>query len=303
MEGSAFVEIGLPVILAIVMVGIGLTLTVEDFKAESKSRKELALAALGQCVLVPAVAMVLAILLDAPPEIAVGLVLVAATPGGATSNLTAYLARGNTALAIVMTVATSVVAIVTLPIWVSQALSFWSDELAQDAEGTYVTVPLSDVFSLLAFIIFVPIVIGMLIKNYKPDLAARLEKGVSAFSIVVMAGLIIGIMVDLGEQALPLLGSAGPAAFLTSTAAVGIGFLLGAVGRTDRRDTLAMACEFGIKNITLGMLIGLTVLESEEMALPSAIYGILMYLPVVGAVMIGRRWFAEPPAKKAPTIT
>lgn len=303
MEGSAFVEIGLPVILAIVMVGIGLTLTVNDFKSESKSRKELGLAAIGQCVLVPGAAMGIAILLDAPPEIAVGLVLVAATASGATSNLTAYLARGNTALAIVMTVVTSLVSIATLPIWVSQALSFWSDDLADEAEGTYVTVPLADVFSLLAFIIFVPILIGMAIKYYKPDLAARMEKGVSAFSLVVMAGLIIGIMVDLGEQALPLLGSAGPAALLTSTVAVGLGFLLGALGRTDRRDTLSLACEFGIKNITLGMLIGLTILESEEMALPSAIYGILMYLPTIGAIYVGRRWFAAPPVARTSAST
>lgn len=290
MEDSLFMEIGLPVALALVMVGIGLTLTLDDFRAQSKSRKGLALAVLGQCVLIPLIGLLVARLVDAPPELAVGLVLVAATPGGATSNLTAYLGRGNVALGIVATVTTSLIAIVSLPIWVDRALHVHQ---VVGADGAQVTVPLRDVLSLLMFIIFVPIVIGLTIKRKLPDLAARLERMVGAFSIVVLLVLILGILIDLGSDALPMLRRAGPASLVISVAACALAFLLGALGRLPRKDTIAIGCEFGIKNITLGILIGLSVLHSEAIALPSAIYAIVMYLPTMGVVMIGRRWFPE----------
>lgn len=292
MEGSAFVEVVLPLALAIVMVGIGLTLTVDDFREQSRSRLAMALGVLGQCVLAPLLALLVAQVLNVPPEIAVGLVLVAATPGGATSNLMSYLGRGNVALGIVLTVATSFVAIVTLPLWVGLALDLWASDLA----GGKVTVPFSEVISLLLFIIFVPIVLGLTIKRRLPELAARLERMVGVFSIFVLMFLIVGILVDLGSDAVPMLVDAGPASLLISTGACAFAFLLGALGRLPRTDIIGMGTEFGIKNITLGILIGLTVLESEAMALPSAIYALVMYLPTAGVVAVGRRWFPEPAA-------
>jgi bile acid:Na+ symporter, BASS family len=296
MEGSFFSEVILPVMLAIVMVGIGLTLTVDDFKAQSRSKKSLGMGVLAQNIVVPLLALLIAWLLNLPAEIAVGIVLVAATPGGATSNLSAYLARGNTPLAIVMTVVTSFVAIITLPLWVSQALDFWSADLVGDA---VVRVPLRDVFSLLAFIIFIPILIGVTFKRMKPDLALRMERMVSVFSAGVMLVLIVGLFLDLGDRAGPILVDAGPAALLLATLAVLAGFALGAATRMPRGDTLAMVCEVGIKNITLGILIGLTVLESEEMAVPSAVYGIVMYIPVSVAIYLGRRWTPQATATTA----
>lgn len=289
-EDSVLVEVFLPVALAIVMVGIGLTLTIDDFKAQSRSKLALALGVLGQCVLVPAFAYVIAQLFNASPAISVGIVLVACTPGGATSNLLTYLGRGNVALGIVLTVFTSFVAIVTLPIWVDRALGTW----AEGFEGGRVSVPIGEVLELLLFIIFVPIVIGVTIKRMLPSVAARLERFVSVFSLLVVLFLIVGILVDLGSAAGPLLRDAGPKSLIVASGAVAIGFLLGALGRLPRKDTIAIVCELGIKNITLGILIGLTVLQNEEVALPSAVYGLIMYIPSAVAVMIGRRWIPAP---------
>lgn len=285
---TSFLQAALPFALAVVMVGLGLTLTVGDFKAQSGSKVALALTVLAQCVLVPLLGFGVAALLDLPPAIAVGLVLAAATPGGATSNVMTHLARGNVALGIVMTVITSLLAMVALPFWVTRALDSWSVTTASGAE---VTVPFSEILSLLVNVIFIPIVIGLGIRKLWPGVAARLERMVSAFSVIVMLGLMISIVVDLGEEAIPMMRLAGPATFLVTIGACAAGLVLGLVARLPRGDTMALTCELSIKNVTLGMVIGLSVLESGLMTLPSAVMAVVMYVPVALIVYAYRRWF------------
>lgn len=292
MEDSLLLDIGLPLVLAFVMVGIGMTLTVGDFKRQRKSPKPVLVGLLGQVLGVPLIGFAIAVVLGLPGPLAIGLILVAATSGGTTSNVMTYLAKGNVALSLVLTVVANVASILSLPFWATRALNYWGDEVAS---ASYVSVGFNDVVWLLLAIIVIPVSIGMYIRTKKPALAARLERTVSLVSFIALFGLIIGVVLSLGDQAWTMLSEAGPATLLLATCAVALGFGLGIVTGLPRPDHISLGMEFGIKNVTLTMLIALTALGSEEMALPSAVYGVLAYVPGLALVYFGRRYLAGEP--------
>jgi bile acid:Na+ symporter, BASS family len=293
LQDSALIDIGLPLVLAFVMVGIGLTLQVEDFTRQREAPVPSVVGIVGQVVGVPLLAFMVATVMGLPPALAIGLVLVAATSGGTTSNVMAYLARGNVALGLVLTVVTNLISILTLPFWVGRALQLWGGELGT---GSYVSVGFGDVAGLLIVIIFIPVAIGMFVRAKWPGVASKLERSVSLVSFVALFGLIIGIVISLGSEALTMLAQVGPAALILAVLAVGLGLGLGLLFRMDRRDHLAMAMEFSIKNVTLSMLIALSTLSSDEMALPSAVYGVVMYIPGLALLYLSRKYLGQQPA-------
>lgn len=290
MEDSVLIDVGLPIVLAFVMVGIGLTLTVEDFTAQRRKPLAMVIGVVGFALLIPVLGFLVVAGFGLTGALAIGMILVAATSGGTTSNVMAYLARGNVALGLVLTVITALLSIVTLPIWVGLALDFWGEDLPP---GSYVSVDFIDVASLLMFIIFLPVGLGMFIRYRKPALAARLERTVSLVSFLVLFGLIFGVLLSLGSEAWTMLAAAGPACFVLASLSAIIGLLLGFVFRLDKRDGLAMAMEFAIKNVSLSMLIALTTLRSEEMAIPGAVYGPVAYLPGLAVMYLGRKYAAN----------
>ncbi|MBS3941551.1 MAG: bile acid:sodium symporter [Actinobacteria bacterium] len=284
MEQNPLVEIGLPVALFVIMVGIGLTLTTADFRREARTPKGAIVGSVAQLLVMPAAGFAIAALLGLPPALAVGLVIVAACPGGTSSNLVSFLARANVALSIVLTVVASVVTIVTLPMFANIALRWWpvGDDVA-------VSVPLARTIVLLVGIVLVPVVLGMAVRRRAPQRAAAMERGVSAFGAVILVALILGIAISLREQFFTLLTDAGPAALLLNLVGLAVGWAVTRVAGLTVRDGLTTAVELGIKNSTLGILIAVNVIRSEAMAVPSAVYGLLMYLSAAVIVVIGRR--------------
>ena len=294
MQDNPVIAIGLPVALAVIMVGIGLSLTLADFRAQARTPRATIIGTLGQVLLVPAIGIAVAMAMDLPPIMALGLVLVAACPGGSTSNLVTYLARGNVALSIILTVVASLVVIVTLPGWLDVA-----GRILPGATGLSVTVPLGQTFGLLVGVILVPVAIGMAIKAKKPALAAKLERGMSVLGALVLLLAIAAVAVDLGGEIVDMVIAVGPAVLVFNVAVILAGGALAWVARVDRASQLALAVEYGIKNSTLGLVIALTVVRDEEFAVPAAVYSIVMYLTAVGVIFIGRRIMAADAARKS----
>ncbi|PRX46944.1 BASS family bile acid:Na+ symporter [Prauserella shujinwangii] len=295
MEQNALVEVGLPVALFLIMIGIGLTLTTKDFARETRDPRGIVVGTLGQIVLMPALAFLIAYLLSLPAAIAVGLVIIAACPGGTTSNLVTYLARGNVALSIVLTVLASLITIVTLPIAANLALR-WQPA----ASGVSIEVPVLRTIALLVVIVLIPVAIGMVIRARWPQRAAALERAVSLFGGVVLAVLIVAIAISLGSDIWTYLRQAGLAAILLNLGGLGLGYGIVRLARLSFRSRLAGAIELGIKNATLGILIAVNVIGSEALAVPSAVYGVLMYLSAVGVVAYGRRRSLRAPTAGKP---
>ncbi|WP_165164821.1 bile acid:sodium symporter family protein [Corynebacterium qintianiae] len=288
MEQSPFIEIGLPIALFVIMIGIGLSLTSKDFVAHAKRPRATILGLLGQLILPPLVALGLAWAFDLPPLMVLGVALVGASPGGATSNLATYLARGSVALSIILTVAASFAAIVTLPLWMG-----FASRVVPGVEQLEITMPLGQTFALLFGIVLVPVAVGMFVRATRPALAERMERFVGIVGVVVLVLLIVFIVIDVREQLTDLLITIAPIALLLNVCFVVLGGLVGWLGRLDRADQLAIAIEYSIRNTTLGMVLAFTVMQSPEVGVVSAVYSIVMYVSMFAVIAAGRRMMSR----------
>lgn len=277
------ISAGLPIALFIIMIGIGMTLTLRDFRQVAVYPRGLVIGTVAQILLMPAVAFALAYLFGVSPAIAVGLVIIAACPGGTTSNLFVLLARGNIALSIVLTVSASLITILTLPLFTNMAL--------QHFMGTEenISLPVGKTIAMLVLIVLLPVAIGMLVKTRKPDLALKAESVVSIFGGVVLALLIVALLFGVRDQIWDLLKQAGPSTIALNVAGILLGLLAGRLAGLTQRESLAVAVELGIKNGTIGLMVTLTLLESSTMSIPAAVYGVLMFPIGFLLAMYGRK--------------
>ena len=262
MESSPLISAGLPIALFIIMIGIGMTLTLRDFRQVAVYPKGMIVGTFAQILLMPMVAFGLAYLFGVAPAIAVGLVIIAACPGGTTSNLFVLLARGNIALSIVLTVSASLITILTLPLFTNMAL--------QHFMGTEenISLPVGKTIAMLVVIVLLPVAIGMLVRTRKPELARKAESLVSIFGGIVLAVLIVALLYGVRDQMWDLLKQAGPSTIALNVAGIALGLLAGRVAGLTQRESLAVAVELGVKNGTIGLMVTLTLLESSTMSIP-----------------------------------
>ncbi|SFR44681.1 bile acid:Na+ symporter, BASS family [Marinobacter gudaonensis] len=288
MESSPLISAGLPVALFIIMIGIGMTLTVRDFRQVAVYRKGMIVGTVAQILVMPLVAFMLATVLSVPPAIAVGLVIIAACPGGTTSNLFVLLARGNIALSIVLTVSASLITILTLPLFTNLALQHYM--------GTEedIVLPVWKTVGMLVGIVLVPVAIGMAVRTRNPEVARKAESVVSLFGGVVLAVLIVALVYGVRDQIWDLLKQAGPATILLNLAGIFLGLLAGRAAGLTQRESLAVAVELGVKNGTIALMVTLTLLESSAMSIPAAVYGVLMFPIGFVLAMYGRRVIPAP---------
>ncbi|MDO3720972.1 bile acid:sodium symporter family protein [Marinobacter sp. chi1] len=279
MESSPLISIGLPVSLFIIMVGIGLTLTLRDFGQVTRNPKSILVGTAAQILVMPLAAFAIAQMLGLAPALAVGLVIIAACPGGTTSNLFALLARANIALSILLTVSASLITILTLPLFTNFALQTYM------GEGADITLPAGKTIAMLVVIVLLPVALGMIIRTRAPQAAQKAESIVSIFGGVVLLALIVVILWGARDRLPTLISQAGPAAFLLNLAGLIVGLGLSRLAGLSQRESLAVAIELGIKNGTIALMVTLTLLESSDMSVPAVIYSIMMY--GFGAVLIG----------------
>ncbi len=282
MESSPLISAGLPIALFIIMIGIGMTLTIRDFRQVAVYPKGMIVGTVAQILVMPLVAFMLATLLAVPPAIAVGLVIIAACPGGTTSNLFVLLSRGNIALSIVLTVSASLITILTLPLFTNIALQHYM--------GTEedIVLPVWKTIGMLVGIVLFPVAIGMVVRTRKPEVARKAESIVSIFGGIVLAVLIVALVYGVRDQIWELLKQAGPATILLNVAGIGLGLAAGRVAGLTQRESLAVAVELGVKNGTIALMVTLTLLESSAMSIPAAVYGVLMFPIGFVLAMYGR---------------
>lgn len=283
MQSSPLISIGLPVSLFIIMIGIGMTLTPRDFRQVATYPRGIVIGTLAQILLMPALAFLLIPLFGLTPAMAVGLVVIAACPGGTTSNLLALLARGSVALSIVLTVVANLITIISLPLLTNLAL-----DLYMDASET-IRLPLDRTIGTLLVIVLLPITIGMFLKSRYPEQSQKAESGVSLFGGLVLAVLVVAIVYGVRNEIVELLTQAGPATVTLIVLGIMVGIGAGRLSGLTPRESMAVAMELGIKNATIGLLITVNLLGSETMSIPSAVYGVLMFFFGFLLVILGRR--------------
>ena len=268
---SPLTTVMLPLALAIVMFGLGLSLTWDDFARIRRQPRPVLIALTCQLVLLPAVCFGLVLAFGLPPMLAVGMMLLAASPGGTTANLYSHLFRGDVALNITLTAINSVIAVVSLPLVTNLAIDYF-----RPVDGASVGLQVGKVLQVFA-IVLVPVVLGMVVRRASPAFAARMDRPVRLLSILVLVGVILGTVLAERDNLVAYLSAVGPICALFCAASLGIGYGVPRLLGVERRQAVASGFEIGIHNSTLAMAIAISVLGSVELAVPAAVYAVLMF--------------------------
>lgn len=267
---SALTAIGLPVALGIIMFGLGLDLTVGDFKRVGKQPKAAVIALVCQLALLPLICFGLVVALDLDPLLGIGMMLLAASPGGTTAALFSHLFRGDVALNISLTAINSLVAIITLPLITGLAIGYYgrTDELAM---------PLDEVLQVFA-IILVPVGLGMLVRARWTAFAQRMDKPVRIASAVILAVMVLGVMLAERANITDYLAQIGLVAALFCATSLVIGYYVPKAFGVPGPQAIASSMEIGVHNATLAIYIAVEVLGETESSVPAAVYAIIMFV-------------------------
>jgi BASS family bile acid:Na+ symporter len=270
MTTQSIVSIFLPLSLAIIMLGFGLSLTPEDFKRVLKYPRSVLVGLFCQMVLLPLLALSLCYLFGFSPALSIGLMILAASPGGVAANIFSHLSHGDVALNLTLTAINCVLAAFTVPLVVNLSISHFG---GNEAIGLQFKKTI-EVF----LIVLVPVIIGMLIRKMKPELSARADKPVRIFSILVLALITVVAVLKEKDQLMTSMGQIGIAMLVFNVGSMAIGYFMSILFKLRHQEATAITMEVGIHNSTLALYIAMTVLGSFELAIPAAIYSIFMFL-------------------------
>ncbi|WP_255441085.1 bile acid:sodium symporter family protein [Actinoplanes sp. ATCC 53533] len=272
-ESTFLTLVLLPLALGIVMLGLGLSLTVADFSRVLRYPRAVLVALVCQVIVLPGVCFGLVLAFGLRPGLAVGMMLLAASPGGTTASLFSYLFRGDVALNVTLTAVNSVVAVVTLPLVVNFSVAYFT------GDPRVIGLQFDKVAQVFA-IVLVPVAVGMWLRNRLPRAAAAAERPVKIFSAVVLAAVIVGAVLAERSHLADYLAAVGVVALLFSVLSLGLGYAAPRLLRVERTQAIACSMEIGIHNSTLAITVALSpqLLDNAEMAVPAAVYGLLMFL-------------------------
>jgi BASS family bile acid:Na+ symporter len=269
-SSTAITTLFMPIALGIIMLGLGLSLTVSDFTRVIKFPKAVLVGLICQMLFLPVICFFVAKYMGLPPELAVGLMLLAASPGGATANLYSHLSNGDVALNITLTAVNSVLTLFTLPFIVNFSLDYFMND------GQYIPVQFKKIIEVF-MIVLVPVTIGMLINKKSPSLSQKLSKPVKIASALL---LILVIALTLLKEKNSILGyfqQVGIAALIFNLLSMVMGYFVPLMLRLTKKQAIAIGMEIGIHNGTLAIFIALNVLGNSVMSIPAAVYSLIMF--------------------------
>ena len=257
--------------LALVMFGLGLSLAIEDFRRLLQYPKAVVVALVLQVLALPAACYLLIVAFGLPPVFAVGLMLLAASPGGVSANLFSHLFGGNVAMNISLTAINTILSIATLPLIANWAIATFAKT------GQVVPLQFGKVAEVIA-VVLVPVLIGMVVAAKKPGLAQRLEKPFKIFSALVLAAFALIAIAKEWTALVETFAVVGPAVVVFNLVSLLAGYYLSRGAGMDKPMATAISFEIGIHNGTLAIFVALSVLDNFQLALPAAIYSVSMYI-------------------------
>ncbi|MEL4898024.1 bile acid:sodium symporter family protein [Crocosphaera sp. Alani8] len=282
MESNFLSAIFLPLALFIIMIGMGLTLKVMDFQRVLVEPKSVLFGLIAQLIILPIVGFFLAGIFPLTPELAVGVVILATCPGGATSNLISYLVRGNVALSVTLTAISSLITVVTIPLIINLGMQTFM------ATDTALRLPVLKTIIQIAVIVFIPICLGMLVNHYQPRIAAKLEKIVKWLSLSFLGLIIFALLVEGRATLLSSLLQVGGVTLSLNLLTMFLGYTLATIAKLDHKSVKTITVEVGIQNGTLAITIASVLLNSPTMAIPAGIYSLLMFVTSAAFALLVR---------------
>ncbi len=257
--------------LIIIMLGMGLSLVIDDFKRIFLYPKAILLGLINQILLLPLLGFAIASLFPISPEIAIGIMILAACPGGPTSNLISHLAKGDIALSVSLTALSSFITILTIPFIINFALEHFLEE------GQIIKLDIVKTIIQILVITVIPVGIGMLIRKYKEKFALKMAKPVRKASGIVIVLVIVGIVIKEKDNFVSYFQQAGIVALCLNIVTMAVGYYSSKLFNLINKQAISIAIESGIQNGTLAITIAVVLLENTSFAVAPAVYSLLMF--------------------------
>lgn len=273
----------LAISLIIIMFGMGLSLTIADFKRVLTFPKAIIIGLVCQILILPIIGYLIATGMNLSPTTAIGVMLLAACPGGPTSNMLTYLAKGDLALSVSLTAVASILTIFTIPLIVGFAIESFLNE------GQSVAVDAATMVKQLFVIVLIPVSIGMLVKAKFPNFAAKMERPVKIASAIIFILVVIGITISIKDVFMDYLGEAGLPAILLNVSTMTIGLIMAIAFKLSRPQAISISIETGIQNGTLAITLATIALNNAEYSIVPAVYGLLMYVSATIIILARKR--------------
>lgn len=281
-NAAAITGVLLPLALAFIMLYLGMTLQLGDFRAVLRRPRALAVGIVGQMLMLPLLAWGVAQAAGLPPVMAVGLMVLAACPGGVSAGLLTHLGGGDVALSIALTAVTSIAAMLSLPLVVDLALQhFMASSLSLD-------LPLARMVRSVFLLTTLPVLTGMALRAWRPVMVQRIEPLAGRIATGLFLLIVLATFWSQRQVLAEHLGGVGLAALALNAAVLGCAWLMGRQAGLARRDRIAVATECGLQNSALGIYVCVELLRQPAMSVPSVVYALLMNGGAIAFVLLLR---------------
>ena len=266
-------QIFLPISLAIIMFGMGLTLVVSDFGRLFAYPKEVLVGLFNQLVFLPLIGFLIILLFDLNSSMAIGIMILSLCPGGPTSNLITQVARGNIGLSVTLTALASLITVFTIPIILSEAITYFTGET-----DVVIELPILQTMLQILLITVIPVSIGMVIRKKNEDFALRMERPMRIASTVLFIIIFLLVMIANKDLIVQAMKEVGLATLLLNLSTMALGYITAKIFGIKGKSQVSITIESGIQNGTLAFVIATTILNNVEMGLPTGAYSIWMFI-------------------------
>ena len=274
-------QIFLPISLAIIMLGMGLSLVVDDFVRLFSDPKAVLVGLCNQLLFLPLIGFAIVVLFDLNSTMAIGVMILSVCPGGPTSNLITQVSRGNIGLSVTLTALASLITVFTIPVLLSKAIAYFTGD-----EDVVIQLPILQTMLQILVITVIPISIGMLIRKRREEFALRMERPMRTASTVLFVIIFLIIIIANKDNLIQAMTEVGLATLLLNISTMGLGYLTAKIFGITGKSRISIAIESGIQNGTLAFVIATTMLNNLEMGLPTGAYSIWMF--ITGGILMWR---------------
>ena len=274
-------QIFLPISLAIIMFGMGLTLVVGDFGRLFTYPKAVIVGLCNQLIFLPLIGFSIILLFDLNSSMAIGIMILSVCPGGPTSNLITQVARGNIGLSVTLTALASLITVFTIPIILSKAITYFTGET-----GVVIELPIVQTMLQILIITVIPVSRGMVIRKKNEGFALRMEKPMRTASTVLFVIIFLLVMIANKDLIVEAMKEVGLATLLLNLSTMALGYITARAFRIKGKSQISITIESGIQNGTLAFVIATTILNNVEMGLPTGAYSIWMF--ITGGILMWR---------------
>ena len=271
-----------PVCLALIMFSLGLGLSLSDFKRVMTTPRDFLVGFFGQVIILPIIAFILIHIISMSPEIALGLMVVAAAPGGVTSNILTKFANGDVALSVTLTAIVSLLSIITLPFIVFNSANFLGFEITKEISIINIAVK-------MFFVVTVPVIFGMIFRNLMKDFVSTKTLLIERLSLILFLIVFISVWVEEWDRILSYIMSAGLVAFILNMTMILIGYYMAKFLASGLEQRKCISLECGLQNGTLAIFVITQLFDDIAFMVPTAAYALIMFVTSIIFVLIVRK--------------